>query len=56
MADAIGCIDRNGEHFGKDGRECETYEVSDCGTQDDSDFKSNELCCICGGGNSGNMC
>ena len=26
-----------------------------CGSYDESDFSSNEMCCACGGGNTGNI-
>ena len=29
---------------------CSTYTLSRCGKYDDDDFKSNEMCCICNGG------
>ena len=48
------CHDTNGDKTGKDGRKCSSYDVSDCGTNDNDEFKSNETCCICGGGRSGN--
>ena len=47
------CFDTNDEKTGRDGRGCSDYDVSDCGTQDDDGFKSNETCCICGGGRTG---
>ena len=30
------------------------YDSSMCGRYDDDDFKSNLMCCVCGGGTTGN--
>ena len=50
----VECSDTNNEKTGSNGKGCSKYEVSDCGTHDDDDFKSNEMCCVCGGGRNGN--
>ena len=47
------CLDTNDKKIGKDGLGCSSYEIADCGTQDNDDFKSKEMCCICGGGRNG---
>ena len=48
------CFNIDVNKTGSNGYGCNGYETSDCGQHDDEDFKSNELCCICGGGEFGN--
>ena len=38
-----------------DGDNCRQYSTEDCGEYDDADFKSNTMCCVCGGGKVGNI-
>ena len=46
------CVDTAGWGTDADADGCEFYDTSPsgCGGYDDSDFSSNEMCCICGGG------
>ena len=43
-------MDTDRDTTGTDGKGCNAYKPGDCGTQDSNDFKSNEMCCACGGG------
>ena len=49
------CTDTNRDHYGyltydSYGDACSQYISSWCGNYDTSNFRSNEMCCICGGG------
>merc|ERR1719443_1872964 len=52
--DGDGCdfYDRDwcGSYEDQDGDGCDFYDRDWCGSYDDHDFRSNEMCCICGGG------
>ena len=51
---AASCQDTDGGAVDKDGDPCSLYIVykltEHCGSKDDTDFSSNEMCCVCGGG------
>ena len=55
------CIDTNGNATDVDRYDCERYRVymsqdsKICGKYDNQDFKSKEMCCVCGGGRFGNL-
>ena len=48
--DGDTCCDTNGDHSDQLGEGCADYDATWCGSFDDSDFSSNEMCCRCGGG------
>jgi hypothetical protein len=45
------CTNSNGGETDPYGDGCDAYLSSWCGGYDDTDFSSNAMCCICGGGN-----
>ena len=48
------CRDNDVNKMDIDGDSCSAYTGSaGCGLYDDEDFKSNDTCCICGGGKIG---
>ena len=45
------CSDTDGGAEDEDGYSCSDYTWSYCGGDyDDSDFSSDDMCCVCGGG------
>ncbi len=51
-----GCIDTDAGATDLSGDSCKQYKSSWCGGKyDDEDFKSQTMCCVCGGGNKGNF-
>ncbi len=49
------CTDTDNGHLDKSGNSCNWYVALEylCGKDDDDDFKSNLMCCFCGGGTTG---
>merc|ERR1719336_1501980 len=47
-----GCRNTDGDAQDSDGDKCSNYRKDWCGNHDDADFKSEEMCCVCGGGES----
>ena len=47
---SVGCLDLDGDASDPYGDGCEVYIPSWCGVYDSSDFTSNAMCCVCGGG------
>ena len=50
-----GCVDSSGTATDLNGHDCALYALQPlwCGRYDDSDFRSNEMCCGCRGGGGG---
>jgi len=46
------CSDTDSGAKDKDGWSCAGYSSINCGKYDDSDFSSNAMCCVCGGGST----
>ena len=46
------CVDSDDGTTDPYGDGCELYVIAWCGVYDDSDFSSNAMCCLCGGGSS----
>ena len=49
------CSDTDGGATDDDGYGCGDYYSGYCGFYDDSDFTSNDMCCVCGGGVGGDL-
>jgi len=49
------CIDTDNGAKDNYYKGCSRYTKDMCGGYDDNDFLSNEMCCACGGGNTGNI-
>ena len=51
------CIDTDNEAKDNYYKDCSHYTQypHQCGGYDDNDFSSNDMCCACGGGNTGNI-
>ena len=47
------CFDSNLIYGDRAGDKCDWYATRTdlCGTYDTEEFKANEMCCVCGGGN-----
>ena len=41
--------------YGDSCRQYSTDYIDACGEYDDADFKSDKMCCVCGGGKVGNL-
>jgi hypothetical protein len=50
----VVCEDTAGDAMDGFGDGCDIYTLypSECGLYDDDDFKSLEMCCVCGGGST----
>ena len=45
------CVDQDGDTNGDlSNYYCYQYAVNECGGYDDEDFIANDICCLCGGG------
>jgi len=51
-----GCINTDNDATDSDGESCSDYTNTYCGISDDSDFKSNDMCCVCNGGQTTLSC
>ena len=45
------CTNSDGDSRDKIGRGCSQYGPDQCTLYDTNEFNSNEMCCVCGGGN-----
>ena len=44
------CRNKDDGRNDTNGNDCDKYDLSNCGIHDDDDFKADDMCCVCGGG------
>ena len=46
----VSCLNSDNGEEDNQGNRCEDYNYDWCGLYDTANFKSDEMCCVCGGG------
>ena len=46
----VSCLNSDNGEKDSAGKGCEDYEYYHCDQYDTANFKSDEMCCVCGGG------